>query len=215
MFLVCGEHSNRSGQLRAQYSWKLSFLLWNLGRDSASFSSAVISEHISRNHTLNQALKTHLYRLCVCILNHTNRQSNEKKINMLLSSPLRFWERKKKTRIKRSRSTRLTCPLSSRPNKEESSGESPALLPPQSLFAQWESTQFRAGDHTEVLLSSGDNSQTCHTPQSCVTSSIFWCWIDSVLLVYTLWVCAGWHTVLFCVLFTVFMWGILCISTMM
>ncbi len=40
MLLVCGEDSNRFRQL---HSWKLSFLLWNLDRDCASFHSAVIS----------------------------------------------------------------------------------------------------------------------------------------------------------------------------
>lgn len=132
--------------------------------------------------------------------NHPSRQS-DKQINTLLSSPLCLWEENPPTEWKGlgvqgwpahsdPDATKRRVAVTHRHfslHRASLHNESPLL--------------FRAGDHTEALWAQA----------ATVSPSRFWCWIDSVLFglhlaapvlqyVY-LWACAGWHTVLFCVLF--------------
>lgn len=122
------------------------------------------------------------------------------------------WElvkRESPDRIKRSRSTRLTCPLSSRRNKEESGGDSPVLLPPQSCSAQWRVHSLQSWRSHRGALSS-----TTLPQPSAVSHQVDF--DDGLILVstlllqfYSMCICdfdLGDILCFFCVLFHLFMW---------
>lgn len=107
---------------------------------------------------------------------------------MLWSHLLCFMRRESLYWIKRSLSTRLTCPLSSRRNKEESSGDSPGTSLSTEPLCRMRVHSFQSWRSHRDALSSGSSRQPCHTSQLCHR---FWCWIDSVLLLrcYSMCVC--------------------------
>ena len=101
--------------------------------------------------------------------------------------------------IKRSQSTRLTCPLTSRCNKEERGGDSPALLPSTNPLCTMRVGSVQSPGITQRYF---ELWRLESTPpyRSAVSHQVdFWCWIDCFWSTpgssgVTVWVCVGWRT---------------------
>lgn len=101
---------------------------------------------------------------------------------MLWSYLLWFFEKRiSPLNQKRSLCTRLTCPLSSRRNKEESSGESPGTsLPTQPLY-RMRVHSFSKLEITQRCFELRPQQTSLPYPSAVSHQVDFLCWIDSVL----------------------------------
>ena len=84
--------------------------------------------------------------------------------------------------IKRSRSTRLTCPLTSRCNKEERGGDSPAILPSTNPLCTMRVGSVQSAGITHRRFELWRQESTLPYPSAVSHQVDFWCWIDLLLV---------------------------------